>query len=270
MTNGFAVEYSDFTINGKVLGGDDPIRVKTNERVLLHVVNGSATEIRSLALPEHVFHVVALDGNPVPVPADVPVLWLAPGERVSALVRMSRPGKWIMGDVGEARYSGMGVVVEYAGATGAPTWIDPDRPRWNYAWFGRNATEPVPPDETIDLVFTEEIAAAAGFNRWSINGTAFSMADMRPAFSLRRGGRYRLRMRNASDDIHPIHLHRHIFELTRLAGQTTSGIYKDVAMLGPYQEMEVDFTADSPGLSLFHCHMQIHMDNGFMTLFDCR
>jgi hypothetical protein len=32
------------------------------------------TEIRSLALPGHAFHVVALDGNPVPTPTSVPVL----------------------------------------------------------------------------------------------------------------------------------------------------------------------------------------------------
>jgi FtsP/CotA-like multicopper oxidase with cupredoxin domain len=43
---------------------------------------------------------------------------------------------------------------------------------------------------------------------------------------------------------------------------------KDVAMLGGFQEMEVDFVADNPGLTLFHCHMQLHMDFGFMALFD--
>ncbi|MFB7456828.1 multicopper oxidase domain-containing protein [Streptomyces sp. NPDC056188] len=30
-----------------------------------------------------------------------------------------------------------------------------------------------------------------------------------------------------------------------------------------------DFTADQPGLSLFHCHQQLHMDYGFMTLLHC-
>ena len=39
-------------------------------------------------------------------------------------------------------------------------------------------------------------------------------------------------------------------------------------MLGGYQEMEVDVTADNPGPTLFHCHMQLHMDYGFMALFD--
>ena len=85
---------------------------------------------------------------------------------------------------------------------------------------------------------------------------------------VQRGRRYRLRMRNASDDIHPMHLHRHTFELTKVAGRPTAGVIKDVVMLGGYQEMEVDFTADQPGLSLFHCHMQLHIDYGFMNLFN--
>jgi FtsP/CotA-like multicopper oxidase with cupredoxin domain len=90
----------------------------------------------------------------------------------------------------------------------------------------------------------------------------------KPSFHLHEGKRYRIRMRNASDDIHPIHLHRHSFELTRIAGQPSSGVTKDVVMLGGYQEIEVDFVADNPGLTLFHCHQQLHMDFGFMSLFD--
>ncbi len=27
-----------------------------------------------------------------------------------------------------------------------------------------------------------------------------------------------------------------------------------------------DFVADNPGASLLHCHMQLHMDYGFMTM----
>ena len=29
---------------------------------------------------------------------------------------------------------------------------------------------------------------------------------------------------------------------------------------------EIDFIADDPGLTLYHCHMQLHMDFGFMAL----
>jgi len=107
-------------------------------------------------------------------------------------------------------------------------------------------------------------------NRWTINGVSYPMTgEIAPAsFHLRQGKRYRIRLGNASDDIHPIHLHRHSFELTNFAGKTSSGIFKDVFMLGGYQEAEIDFVADNPGLTLFHCHQQLHMDFGFMTLFD--
>jgi FtsP/CotA-like multicopper oxidase with cupredoxin domain len=32
-------------------------------------------------------------------------------------------------------------------------------------------------------------------------------------------------------------------------------------------QVEVEFTADNPGATLFHCHQQNHMDMGFMMLF---
>jgi FtsP/CotA-like multicopper oxidase with cupredoxin domain len=271
MPHGYEVGYGSFTINGRMLHHGDPICVKRGERVLFHVLNGSATEIRSLALPGHSFHVVALDGNPVPNPATVPVLWLGTAERVSAIVEMKHPGIWIMGDLeDDDRQHGMGIVVEYADAKGKAEWIAPPPYRWNYGIFAKTGASSDPPDETFEMIFAKDNAAADGFNQWTINGVAYPMSnEMVPAsFHLKQGRRYRVRMRNASDDIHPVHLHRHSFELTRVAGKTTSGILKDVVMLGGYQEAEIDFVADNPGLTLFHCHQQLHMDFGFMTLFD--
>jgi FtsP/CotA-like multicopper oxidase with cupredoxin domain len=87
MPHGYEVGYSAFCINGRKLGHGEPIKVKAGQRVLFHILNGSATEIRSLALPGHSFRVIALDGNPVPRPAEVPVLWIGTAERVSALWR---------------------------------------------------------------------------------------------------------------------------------------------------------------------------------------
>jgi FtsP/CotA-like multicopper oxidase with cupredoxin domain len=269
MPHGYEVGYQLFAINGRMLGHGEPIRVRAGERVLFHVLNGSATEIRSLALPGHVFKVVALDGNPVPMPAEVPVLWIGTGERVSALVTMHHPGIWVLGDLADDdRKRGMGIVVEYAGRKGKPRWVKPRPSRWEYTRFARSPVSAPAPDEVIDMIFAKRNAADHGFNEWTINGVPFSMEKMEPSFRLRQGRRYRVRMRNASDDIHPMHLHRHSFELTKIAGKSTAGVIKDVAMLGGYQEMEVDFTADNPGRTLFHCHMQLHMDYGFMALFD--
>ena len=265
---GYEVDYELFGINGKMLGHGEPIRVKEGERVLFHVLNASATEIRSLALPGHVFRVVALDGNPVPTQAEVPVLWLGTAERVSAIVEMRHPGVWVLGDLDDDdRRHGMGVVVEYAGRTGKPQWAKPAPFRWDYTRFGKGGTAAAP-DETMEFIIVKHNAAANGFNLWTLNGEAFSMATMKPVYPLHQGRRYRLKFRNASDDIHPLHLHRHSFELTRIGGRPTAGVIKDVVMLGGFQEVEFDFVADNPGLTLFHCHQQLHMDFGFMALFN--
>jgi FtsP/CotA-like multicopper oxidase with cupredoxin domain len=269
MPHGFEVGYGSFTINGRMLGSGEPVRVKQGERVLFHILNGSATEIRSLALPGHTFTVVALDGNPIPKPVAVPGLWLGTAERVSAIVEMNHPGIWIMGDTSDDdRQHGMGIVVEYAGRSGKPQWVAPKPFRWDYAQFGNPAKAAPEPDQVFEMTFAKENAADGGFNRWTINGVAFAEDRMEPMFRVQQGKRYRLHTRNASDDIHPIHLHRHSFELTRVAGQPTSGVLKDVVMAGGYQELEIDFVADNPGLTLFHCHQQLHMDFGFMALFE--
>ena len=267
-TKGYEVGYDLFAINGKMLGHGEPIRVRQGERVLFHIVNASAGEIRSLALPGHLFRIVALDGNPVPTPADVPVLWIGTGERISATVEMSRPGVWVMGDLSDDdRGRGMGVVVEYAGRSGEPVWTRPAPFHWDYARFGKATASVTPPDETIAMTIVKQNARSDGFNQWTLNGQAFSMETMQPSHRLVQGRRYRLAFRNASDDIHPLHLHRHSFELTRIGGRATSGVVKDVVMLGGYQELAFDFTADNPGDTLFHCHQQLHMDYGFMALF---
>jgi len=266
---GYEVGYDLFGINGKMLGHGEPIRVNHGERVLFHVLNASASETRSLALPGHTFKIVALDGNPVPTRAEVPVLWLGTAERISAIVEMNRPGVWVMGDLSDDdRGHGMGVVVEYSNAKGKPQWLKPKPFKWDYAAFGKPNATPAAPDETIEMLIVKNNGALNGFNQWTLNGEAFSMATMKPQYAVHEGRRYRLKFRNASDDIHPLHLHRHSFELVRVGGKPTAGVTKDVVMLGGFQEVEFDFVADNPGKTLFHCHQQLHMDFGFMALFD--
>ena len=220
---GFEVGYDLFSVNGRMLGQGEPIRVKQGERVLFHVLNASATEIRSLALPGHVFRVVALDGNPVPTQADVPVLWLGTAERISALVEMKHPGVWVMGDLeDDDRRHGMGIVVEYAGQKGKPHWVEPKPFRWDYSRFGKTNAPPASPDETIEVTIVKHNAVLNGFNQWTLNGEAFSMDTMKPMYTVYNERRYRLKFRNASDDIHPLHLHRHSFELQRIGGRPTA------------------------------------------------
>ncbi len=91
--------YEVSAINGRVLGFGEPLRVKQGERVLLHVLNSSATDVHWVAFAGHRLRVIALDGNAVPEPQTVSMLRLAPAERVCVMVEMNNPGVWVFGEV---------------------------------------------------------------------------------------------------------------------------------------------------------------------------
>jgi FtsP/CotA-like multicopper oxidase with cupredoxin domain len=253
------VQFRTFSINGKMLGHGEPLRVRSSQRALLRVVNASATLTHRLALPGHLFRVIALDGNRVPRPAAVRIIELAPGERVDAIVEMNNPGVWILGETDLAqRSAGMGLVVEYAGRSGPPVWSPPGPFPWDYAVFGTEGPSR-DPDERLTLVFK----ATDDGHHWTINGKSYPHTD---PIVVAEGKRYRWLFDNQSANDHPVHLHRHTFELVSFAGKRLSGILKDVVVVPAWKQVEIDVRTDHPGLSLFHCHQQFHMDMGFMAM----
>jgi FtsP/CotA-like multicopper oxidase with cupredoxin domain len=262
--NGYEVGYRAFSINGKSLGSGEPIRVKRGERVMFRILNASATENIQLALPGHQFEVVALDGNPVPTPRKVGVLALGVAERIDAVVEMNNPGIWILGTPkDDDRRDGMGIVVEYANATGKPRWTAPKREAWDYTIFGSRRMAPAP-DATIPMAFGKVNGGKNGFNRWTISGQLFEHST---PIEIHQGRRYRLAFQNLADDPHPVHLHRHSFEIVNVNGRATAGVMKDTVVVPGFGTVDVNFVADNPGATLFHCHQTLHMDYGFMRLF---
>jgi FtsP/CotA-like multicopper oxidase with cupredoxin domain len=262
------VVYSYSTINDRMLGFGEPLHVREGQRVLLHILNASATLMHDLALPGHQFLVTALDGNPVARPARVQTLRLGPAERVDAVVEMQQPGVWVLGETNPLyRRQGMGIVVEYANHSGAPQWRDPEKFDFQYENFGGavDASQAQGDEVAIPLVFRPKFEGYGDFDHWTINGE--SWPKIKPV-QLKEGTRYRLIFDNQSMDIHPVHLHRHTFELKMLDRRPTSGVRKDVVLLETGVKTEVVFTANNPGKTLFHCHQQDHMDSGFMMLFD--
>jgi FtsP/CotA-like multicopper oxidase with cupredoxin domain len=267
--DGFMNPVYDFsTVNGKMLGSGEPVRVKQGERVMMHVLNSSPTEVHWVALAGHSFQVIALDGNPVPQAQTVSMLRLAPAERVSAVVEMNKPGIWVLGEVRKhIQAAGMGIVVEYAGSTGKAVWQQPEELVWNYRQFAdmhRNG-----PGEDgasrIEIAFDSKFQGHGSEELWRINGKSYPHTD-EP--SLTKGQRYRLVMRNLSTDDHPMHLHRHTFEVRQIDGSPEIyGLKKDVVLVPAKSTAEVEFVANNPGNTLFHCHQQDHMDRGFMMLF---
>jgi FtsP/CotA-like multicopper oxidase with cupredoxin domain len=256
--------YSVYSINSHALGSGDPIRVKEGQRVLFRILNASATDQHRIALSGHKFKVISLDGNAVPVPREVDVIDMGPAERVDAVVTMNQPGVWILGEVNDqVRNSGLGIVVEYADRGGTPQSTAPASTPWDYTIFGHTETAPEPSWGVVPLVFRKKFAGNRWGDKWTINGKSFPKTD---PIRVRANEQYRLRFDNQSNEAHPVHLHRHTIELTTFAGKATSGVRKDVVEVPARKQVEVDFTADNPGPTLFHCHQQLHMDYGFMTM----
>jgi FtsP/CotA-like multicopper oxidase with cupredoxin domain len=263
--------YELFSVNTHALGYGEPIRVREGQRVLFRFLNASATLQHQIALAGHKFEVISLDGNPVPTPRTVEILSLGPAERVDAVVTMNAPGIWILGELNDQiRNQGLGIIVEYENRSDTPRWVAPANVDWDYTLFGSTPdgssgkqTTPVEQPEIVPLVFRRKFAGNNWVDHWTINGKEYPKTD---PILVRENHRYLLRFDNQSDDDHPVHLHRHSFELKNIAGKSTAGVIKDVVVVPRRKTVEVEFVANNPGTTLFHCHQQLHMDFGFMAL----
>ncbi len=243
-----------FAINGRMLGHGEPIRVQTGQRVLLHVLNGSATEIRSLALPGHTFTVVALDGNPVPNPAPVPVLWLGAAERISAIVQMTNPGVWVLGRSRRRRPAATAWVLWSNTPAAAVIRNGPPPPpfKWDYRQFATpGATAPAAPDHTIEMLIAKRNAADNGFNVWTINGKPFAMDSQStrlrpPAGQALPAAVAQRQRRHPPHPPAPAHLRDH-----PRRRHTHRRADKDVAMLGGYQTWTSTSSPTNPACRCF-------------------
>jgi FtsP/CotA-like multicopper oxidase with cupredoxin domain len=257
--------YDYATIDGRMLGFGDPIKVRGGQRVLFHILNASASLPHWIALAGHEMKVVAMDGNPVPKPASARAVRLGPAERIDVIITMNQPGVWVLGETRDSiRKIGMGIVVEYANEQGEPKWIEPSEEIWDYEPFANSQPVSHEPDEVIPLRFESKFHGQGAFDSWTINGKSFPDTD---TIMLQQGRRYRVAMTNRSSDDHPMHTHRHTFEVASIAGKRFSGLNKDVVMVPGNSTAEIDLIANNPGATLFHCHNQTHMDFGFMMLF---
>ena len=263
--NDWNLDYASATLGTHSLGHGEPIRVKKGQRVLFRLLNANATRDVNLAFAGHKFKVIALDGNPVPNPAEVDVLQIVVAERVDAIVEMNNPGVWILGGPRDQdRAMGLGIVVEYEGEKGEPQWKNPPNTPFDYTLFGNPAAaNPQPVEDTFDLHFHMLPDEGKPFNKWVINEKSWPNVD---PLMVKAGRRYRLIMHSGHEDSHPLHLHRHSFEIVKVGDKGTSGVFKDVVRVQRDNLTVVEFVADNPGASLLHCHMQQHMDYGFKTI----
>lgn len=74
----------------------------------------------------------------------------------------------------------------------------------------------------------------------------------------------RIRIVNTSKELHPIHIHGHIFTVISHNGKALTGspVHVDTVLVPPGETYEVGFLADNPGLWMLHCHNLFHASAG--------
>jgi FtsP/CotA-like multicopper oxidase with cupredoxin domain len=208
--------------------------------------------------------VVALDGHPLATPLTGGDVRLAPGQRADLAL--------VMPEAGEVQ-----VLMTLGGGKTRPL----ARLRAGGAALGRSLAgrKPLPqnpvaePDlasaEVLDFTLgwtpegapaTSSVCGDTPLAFWSINRKVWpgDVADPgAPIATLELGRTYVFRLRNETQNSHPIHLHGMAF---RVLGR--EGGFTDTVLLDAHQTVDIAVVADNPGDWVLHCHVIEHQKTG--------
>jgi hypothetical protein len=161
-------------------------------------------------------------------PADV--LSLAVGVRAPAAFDTSGAGLSGTAAPSTARRDGSATLPRHAGAS-AMTKFKAVAELMFVSGMERSTRHP---DQMLEMLLEK---SADGSYGWTIDGRSYPAKE--PPL-LQRGRRYRLRMMNATGEIHSVSLRHHSFEITRIRQVPVSGIFKDTLPLERYDVVEAD------------------------------
>jgi FtsP/CotA-like multicopper oxidase with cupredoxin domain/zinc transporter ZupT len=114
--------------------------------------------------------------------------------------------------------------------------------------------------DALYVISAFKIGSSEEENAFVLNGKAFPEA---PALIVPQGAKVRLRLINASaEQSHVMHLHGYTFQIAALDGNPlATPISANTVTLGAAQTADIVFTADNPGVWMFHCHILDHTIN---------
>ena len=244
-----------YLINGRAPA--DPIvwTATPGQRARIRFVNAGADTVFRVALGGHQMTVTHADGFPVE-PEETDALMIGMGERVDALVTLG-DGAFPLFAQAEGK-SGHGYGVVRTGSGDPPARDRPDELDRRII-FGTDLTPAQSArlaDRSHDRYLSVDMGGTMMPYRWTLNGRAHP--DSAP-LEVAEGERIRMRLRNMSDMVHPMHLHGHTFAVV------DTGLRKDTVTIRPMRTVEIEFDADNPGQWAFHCHNVYHHKAGMMT-----
>ncbi|KAI8364347.1 Cupredoxin [Radiomyces spectabilis] len=158
----------------------------------------------------------------------------------------------------------------------------------------------VAPDHQVNLTFNFDVTTD-GFNRGMFNelpylapnvptlNTMFSMGDLATnaavygpqtiATVFKHLDMIELVLNNLDSGDHPFHLHGHVFQIVARGDGVYSGntsdvqwvnenpVRRDTVMVPAESFTILRFRADNPGVWIFHCHIDWHLESGLAAIF---
>jgi FtsP/CotA-like multicopper oxidase with cupredoxin domain len=264
------------TVNGVIRPS---IQIAPSERQFWRIVNASADRYLDLQVDGQTFEIVALDGMPIAYhQPESPTrtanhFLLAPAGRLEAIVTGPPQGvhaalRTLCVDTGPAGDPNPGMVladivpssaqVESTASTKQARAVDKRPPV--HSPIDVERFKNTAPDFVV--TFTEDK------NGFYINGLKFA-PDATPMTSARVGTYQHWRIVNATDELHPFHIHQvHFLAYAENNTLPPQPVWLDTVNV-PYRgsvDVILDFTNPViKGMSVFHCHLLNHEDKGMMA-----
>ncbi|MGE7271975.1 multicopper oxidase family protein [Brevibacillus panacihumi] len=262
--------YTIFSANGKTGSAIQPLKVKEGEKVRIRLINAGYLS-HQMHLPGHDFKIVTTDGQPINNPPIIngQLLNIAPGERYDIEFVANNPGNWLLDEhSSNPGAKSLAVPIIYEGSENeTPKSDSGDMPLIDMTKYGEAAKGNFSLDDKYDIEYTMDLntSMSNGNMAFTINGKTFPDT---PPLNVKEGDLVKVKIvNNSPEDIHPMHLHGHFFQVLSKNGTPVSGspLVKDTLNLLPGEEYVVAFKADNPGNWMFHCHDLGHASQGMMS-----
>lgn len=249
------------TVNGQV---DPVLTVRTNRTQMLRLANIGADIWYRLRLTGARFRVVAEDSNPVSRVWTADELVLPPGKRYDVLVRWPRSGdyelrtlRYSTGPDGDD-YPARRLMTVHVRGSAVPDAV------WPVSLAPQSMLATAPVDRTRHLVFSEDPTT----NEFYINGEQFDATHINYVAKL--GTTEEWIIRNTAGEEHPFHIHVNDFMVMSVDGEPYHArSEQDVVPLPAHGTVRIRMHFSRfVGLTVFHCHILAHEDNGMMGVID--
>jgi FtsP/CotA-like multicopper oxidase with cupredoxin domain len=244
------------TVNGST---QHQLNVHSGERIRLRLLNSANGRVFAPDFGSLKADIIAVDGMYSAKPIPYKRFDMAPGNRIDLDITFPHhlAGQSIeVKDLFTRRPHHLATIHIQKGQDATPTFASPARatvPQWEQAH--KSATS---------LVYALDSKRGGEYGiQWTLNGKIY---EENTEDSLTLGRFNRMRFRNDSHRLHPMHIHGAFFKvLTRKGRLAPEPFWRDTVLVGPKESIDVGLVPMDEGNWLLHCHILEHAAAGMKT-----